>query len=256
METLSELTRALSEAIPLERAASWDEVGLQVGDPDAPMGTVGVCHEVTDEVVAACRAADVRSLVAYHPLLFTPTTTLVAGSTPAGRAYALAHAGIALYVVHTAFDVCDGGAADSLAVALGLKDVVGFGQDDPDREDFIGRIGVVERQSLADFAETVNDALSVPSIRTAGDGMVSRVAVVPGSGSSFAGAARRSGAEVLVTGDMSHHAAAAAVSSGLRVIDAGHAPTEGPGMRALVARVTELTGQIVDLVDISTDPWA
>ena len=36
METLSDLMQALSDLIPTERAAPWDKVGLQIGDPSAP----------------------------------------------------------------------------------------------------------------------------------------------------------------------------------------------------------------------------
>lgn len=256
MEILSDMIQVLSDLIPLERAATWDKVGLQVGDPDAEAGHVAVCHEVTDAVVAACLQHQVQTLVAYHPLLFTPTTSLVAGPTPEGRALALARAGVALYVVHTAFDVCEGGAADALAGALGLADITGFGETEVGSGDFIGRMGSVAVHSLEEFASFVEAELSVPTLRTAGSGDVSRVAVVPGSGGNFVGAARSLGADVIVTGDVSHHVAAAAVSSGLNVIDTGHAPSELPGMRALVARLHERIGPVIDLVDISTDPWA
>ena len=85
------------------------------------VGTVGVCHEVNEAVVEACLERSVQTLVAYHPLLFAPTTSLVAGPTPEGRALTLAARGVALYVVHTAFDVCHGGSADALAATLGLS---------------------------------------------------------------------------------------------------------------------------------------
>jgi putative NIF3 family GTP cyclohydrolase 1 type 2 len=51
----------------------------------------------------------------------------VAGPSAEGRAYRLIRRGVALAVVHTAFDVVDGGAADALAEALGLEDISGFG---------------------------------------------------------------------------------------------------------------------------------
>ena len=137
-----------------------------------------------------------------------------------------------------------------------LVEVEGFGETEPDRGDFIGRIGNVQGQILASFASFVEGELAVPAIRTAGYGSVSRVAVVPGSGGSFVGAARALGADVVVTGDVSHHIAASAVASGMAVIDPGHAPSEMPGMRALLSLVQGLVQPVVDLIEISTDPWA
>lgn len=125
--TVGDAIEALGERAPFEKAAGWDPVGLQLGDPGAPARRVGVCHEVTERVVAAVEAAPVDLLVSYHPLLFEPASRLVAGPTPAGRALRLARAGVALAVVHTNFDVCAGGTADALAAALGLEDARGFG---------------------------------------------------------------------------------------------------------------------------------
>ncbi len=88
---------------------------------------MAVCHEVTETVVAAIEADPVDLLVTYHPLLFRPINTLVAGKTPVGRAYRLLRAGVGLAVAHTNYDVSPGGAADALADALGLEDTAGFG---------------------------------------------------------------------------------------------------------------------------------
>ncbi|NOX22663.1 MAG: Nif3-like dinuclear metal center hexameric protein [Actinobacteria bacterium] len=120
---------ALNQRIPLSKAASWDKVGLQVGDRATTCDKVGVCHEVTAAVVTAATEANVDLLVAYHPLLFDPVTAFVAGASPSGRAYSLTRAGIALHVVHTAWDVAPGGSADALAAVLGLDNPTPFGPE-------------------------------------------------------------------------------------------------------------------------------
>ena len=119
----AEILAALAARAPFERAAEWDPVGLTLGDPRAPARRIGVCHEVTEAVVAELERAPVDLLVTYHPLLFRATTRLVAGPTPEGRALRLIRAGTALAVAHTNFDVAEGGAADALAEALGLGEV-------------------------------------------------------------------------------------------------------------------------------------
>ena len=47
-------------------------------------------------------------------------------------------------------------------------------------------------------------------------------------------AALCAGADVLVTGDLRHHAAAEAAGKGLALIDAGHFETEAPAMKWLI----------------------
>ncbi len=125
--TIAAFLDLLDEIAPWAKAGGWDPVGLQIGDPARQAHNVAVCHEVTPTVAAAAAEHSVDLLVAYHPLLFRPTARFVAGSGPGGRALRLAEAGIALAVVHTAYDVVPGGVADALADALGLGDVAPFG---------------------------------------------------------------------------------------------------------------------------------
>ncbi len=356
--TVRDLVAAVDRIAPLAKAAEWDRVGLQIGDPDAVAGPVAVVHEVTDAVVSAAVARGIGTLVAYHPLLFTPQRRFVAGSGPGGRSYALARAGIAVVVVHTAFDVAEGGTANALADALGLEAIRPFGPAWPPEQvkvvtyvpsasvdlvvtamanagaGVIGRytgcsfqtpgigtfrpgpgaaptVGTVGEQAAVDetriemvapasaaddvvtalaaahpYEEPAFDVFPVASgagfvgrcgslptpwslsdlsrfagsvlatrcrIAGAPDRSVRTVAVVPGSGRSFLPAASAV-ADVLVTGDVSHHAAREALDRGLAVIDAGHVPTERPGLASLYASVSE----IVDVVDLGAPdphPW-
>ena len=350
----------LDEAIPLSKAAAWDAVGLQVGDSQAVANVVGVCHEVTDQVAAAAADRGVDLLVSYHPLLFRPATSFVAGASAGGRAFHLAAAGVALYVVHTSFDVAAGGCADALASALDLDGAAGFGVGWPsdsakvvtyapgaavdeivaamaqagagdigsygecaftlegvgryrpragaspaigtrgemsrqpeiriemnlprsrlDRvvaalaaahpyeepaydvysaeanAGFVGRIGdLAAPMTLDGLGSRVAAALSAVA-KLAGDPerQVRRVAVVPGSGSDFLGHATAAGADVIVTGDVSHHRARDALASGLAVIDAGHAATERPGLARLYSLVSEMFADTIDMTHLNPDPW-
>lgn len=125
--TVGDVIEVIGRAAPWAKAAGWDPVGLQLGDPARPANRVAVCHEVTETVVAAIEADPVDLLVTYHPLLFAPVNQVVAGKSPVGRAYRLLHAGVGLAVAHTNYDVAPGGTADALADALGLEDTTGFG---------------------------------------------------------------------------------------------------------------------------------
>ncbi len=127
----------------------------------------------------------------------------------------------------------------------------------------LGRVGdLAQPRSLRDFVTQVKMNLGVPGIRFVGadDTRVQRVAVCGGSGMDVAEAARRSGAQVLVTGDIRYHDAQDALASGLCLVDAGHFGTEYPVLAELkeYLRVCSVTGAWDCLFEISerqADIW-
>lgn len=89
----------------------------------------------------------------------------------------------------------------------------------------IGRIGTLDKGvTLQDFSEQVKHGLKVPSLRVTGDltKNVRKVAVLGGSGEKLIHTAKKMGADVYITGDMTFHAAQDAWQMGLSVIDPGH----------------------------------
>lgn len=107
-----------------------------------------------------------------------------------------------------------------------------------------GGIGVVgTRKRPAALREALDEicARVRPScVRVAGprDKIVRRVAVVAGSGAEFAGAARRAGADLFVTGDVKYHQALDAAAGAMPVADIGHGAGERwilPEFRRVIA---------------------
>ena len=89
----------------------------------------------------------------------------------------------------------------------------------------IGRVGTLPKElTLKEFAEFVKIQLHVPCVRVVGDlsSTISKVAVLGGDGNKYIYAAKRSGADVFVTGDLYFHVAQEAQSIGLQVVDPGH----------------------------------
>ncbi|WP_085991888.1 Nif3-like dinuclear metal center hexameric protein [Oceanobacillus senegalensis] len=89
----------------------------------------------------------------------------------------------------------------------------------------IGRIGQVSKEMrLRDFCEHVKKSFNMDHIRVTGnlDKKVKKVAILGGSGEKYIHLAKRKGADVYITGDMTFHQAQDAWQSGLAVIDAGH----------------------------------
>ena len=256
MPTVGEIVAALGERTRPQNAASWDPVGLQLGDADAPVESVGVCHEVTEEVVAQVESEPVDLLVTYHPLLFEPVNRILAGRSASARAFRLLRSGTNLLVTHTDFDAAPGGTADSLARVLQLRNIEPFGSGEEDGIPAIGRVGDFQG-TLAAVDAIVSDALRHSGIRVSGDrkAKVDRVAVVPGSGSDLIDRAAEV-SDVLVTGDVGHHKAVRALDLGLSIVDPGHIATERPGMEALVALVADVvTVPLSDYTGINPQTW-
>jgi dinuclear metal center YbgI/SA1388 family protein len=255
--TVADIVAALATKTRPEAAAEWDPVGLQLGDAQARVNSVGICHEVTEDVVAAIEASPVDLLVTYHPLLFEPVNRLLAGRSPSSRAMRLLGAGVNLLVTHTDFDAARGGTADALAALLGLRDVEPFGEDDEGGLLAIGRVGRFGA-SLAALDAIVSDHMGHAGLRISGDRQteLDRVAVVPGSGSVFIPAAAEV-ADAMVTGDVSHHSAVAALDLGLCIVDPGHIATERPGINALLQLVRETVDlEVVDLTEFDPVTWS
>ena len=123
MHTVADIRAFLDEFAPPNLAASWDNVGLLLGDPAAQVERIMTCLTVTDDVVAEAVAESVQLLVSHHPILFRPIQRLTTTDPEGKRLLRLARAGVAVFSPHSAFDNCRGGINDILARRLGLSDV-------------------------------------------------------------------------------------------------------------------------------------
>jgi len=114
---LREIIQILDEIAPPERALPDDRIGLLIGDPKQEVRSVIVTVDVTP-VLLKERAADL--IVAHHPLIYTPLRTVRLDKYPENLVYALINSGTSLFVMHTNYDLADGGINDVLADRLGI----------------------------------------------------------------------------------------------------------------------------------------
>jgi dinuclear metal center YbgI/SA1388 family protein len=120
----------------------------------------------------------------------------------------------------------------------------------------LGRIGDLDAEIPAmTLAKRSEEALGSPC-RIAGDpgAPVRRVAVAGGTGAFLWPAARRAGADALVTADVKHHEGLDAAAAGLVLIDAGHFATEWPWVEHVAERLGD-TGAAVLVSELKTDPF-
>ena len=221
----SELITKLEELAPPHYAEEWDNVGLLAGRLDKEIKKVMVSVDATSDVIEQAYRAGADLLLTHHPLLFRAQKRICGDDFIGKRLLRLIQSDICYYAMHTNFDVM--GMADAAADELGLKnpDVLKVTFEDEVSREGIGRYGnLPDVMTLAECAEYIKTTFGLPQVAVYGDfdRMVKVMAVLPGSGGDEIPDALRVGADVYLTGDVSHHDGIDAMEQGLSVVDAGH----------------------------------
>ena len=206
---------------PLELQESWDNSGLCIGSPEQETKGVLVGFDCTETLIDEAVANGCDMVVTHHPLIFGGLKK-ISPEDPVGRTVLkAAAAGVAVYAAHTNADKVPGGVSGAMARRLGLQDVRILNEE----AGGVG-LGVVgnlpEPLSAADAVALVKDRFGLPAVRTSSlvKDPVRTVALCGGSGSSLIDAARRSGAQLYVCGDISYHHFF--TPEGFMVMDIGH----------------------------------
>ncbi|AOT68500.1 Nif3-like dinuclear metal center hexameric protein [Geosporobacter ferrireducens] len=122
-ESGRKIIEIIEKQAPLYLAESWDNVGLQLGNPDKLVKKIMVCLEVTEAVLQEADAKRIDMIVAHHPLIFKPMKKFTTDD-PLGRMiYFLIQKDILLYCAHTNLDMAYGGLNDLLAFNIGLSEI-------------------------------------------------------------------------------------------------------------------------------------
>ena len=210
---------------PLSVQEGWDNSGLCIGSPEDEVNGVLVALDCTPELVDEAIAAGADMIVTHHPLIFSGLKK-ISPQTQVGRAVIKAvKAGVSIYAAHTSADKVLAGVSGDMARKLGLEDVEILQKDGED----IG-LGVVgnlqEPLSSEDVIRLVKErfGLKVAKVSRPLEGKVSRVAMCGGSGGSLIGEARKSGAQLYISGDISYHNFFA--EDGFMIMDIGHYESE------------------------------
>jgi dinuclear metal center YbgI/SA1388 family protein len=234
LATVNDLVELLEELMPSNLAEDWDNVGLMVGRKGKTVKRILLALDLSKEVVEQAIAQKIDMIITHHPAIFKKLKRVVDNDWQQDLLLTLMENGIAVYSAHTNLDCVSTGVNDVLAKLLKLEDA-----DILDDSNGLGRIGCVEKMTLADYAQFVKTALKADYVIVGDAGkQVHKVAVCGGAGSDLIDLALAKGADTLVTGDVKYHSAQQAVFSGLNIIDAGHQPTELPVLDKLADRLS------------------
>ena len=239
---LKDIFDILEEMAPSYIAEGWDNTGLQVGNFSLETKKIFVALDPTLKAVRETSNRQAQLLLTHHPLIFKSLSHINEETYPGIVIFEAFKKGISIVAVHTNLDVIQGGINDILARLFELQDVdLLEKKDDLTMDDAgLGRIGSLqEPMSLSSMIERVKTILGSRSIKVVGreEMKIRRVAVVGGSGGGMVSEASKKGADLLITGDVSHHDALGAENLGLALIDGGHFHTEKIALRHFANRL-------------------
>lgn len=165
-DTVGDWLALVDDLYPARHAASWDNVGLQVGDPAWPVERVVVALDVTPAVVEEAAGGPATLLLAHHPLLFRPLSAVTPATATGRTALLAATKRVAVAAAHTNLDVATDGAgtSDPVARLLDLQDVRPLTSEHAD-----GRRVKLVTFVPRDAVDMVLDAVSVAGAGTIGE---------------------------------------------------------------------------------------
>jgi len=110
----------INKIAPTTLAESWDNPGLQVGDPTAEVSRIMVALDATPAVIESALQSACQLLVTHHPLIFKPQKTISTATAQGRSIHAAIRGGLGIVSMHTNFDIAEGGLNDLLSERLGL----------------------------------------------------------------------------------------------------------------------------------------
>ena len=117
---VKEIAAVLESFAPLAYQESYDNCGLQVGNPNAEVTKALITLDVTEEVMNEAVACGCNLVIAHHPLIFSGLKKVI-GRNNIERIVEMAiKKDIAIYAIHTNLDNMLDGVNAKIASKLGL----------------------------------------------------------------------------------------------------------------------------------------
>ena len=224
----SEIFEYLTKLYPLELAMDWDNSGFLLGRSDKEVKNVLVVLDITNEVLEYAETKDIDLIVSHHPIIFSALKRVTDETLLGNYILKILKNDICVISMHTNFDIAKGGMADICSERLGLSNTCVFERINVcDEEELgIGKIGDLKKDmSLDELIKLVKTKFDLSHVSVFGreniNSNIRRVAISPGSGKGmYKYAVKR--ADVLITGDITHHDGLDAANDGVCIIDATH----------------------------------
>jgi dinuclear metal center YbgI/SA1388 family protein len=241
---LKDILELLENLASARLAEPWDNPGLQVGSFSQDITKIFISLDPTLKALRSAQKRNAQLLLTHHPLIFKPLSQLEISTYPGNVIFEAIKDGIAVVAAHTNLDTAWGGINDILADLFELKDVEILKEVGETSNFGLGRIGdLPEPMKVSLVIKKAKAILGAEKLKIVGQGdaLINRIAIVGGAGGSLVSLAYKKGADLILTGDVSHHNALEAESLGMALIDGGHFRMEKVAFDIFADRLRPLT---------------
>jgi dinuclear metal center YbgI/SA1388 family protein len=121
--TIGEIARYLESLAPLDLQESYDNSGLQTGDPSLQVHAALVTLDVTEEVIDEASEKGANLIIAHHPVIFNGLKRVTGRNSIERIIIKAIRNNIAIYAAHTNLDSVAGGVNSMIAKKLGLSNL-------------------------------------------------------------------------------------------------------------------------------------
>ena len=220
-----DIIAVIEDFAPLSIQEGWDNSGLCVGSPEAEVSSVLFALDCTESLVDEAIECGADMIITHHPLIFSGLKKISPEDQVGAAVIKAIKNGISIYAAHTNADKVVAGVSGAMAAKLGLVDVQILDEDGEGTG--LGVVGNLSQPlAVESVMSLVKDRFSLKVLKSSKplDGMITRVAMCGGSGGSLIGAARKSGAQLYISGDISYHNFF--TPEGFMIMDIGHYESE------------------------------
>ena len=264
---LKNLIDQIETKYPTSLAESWDHVGLMVGDTSMEIHRIYLALEANESVIEDAIQKQADLIITHHPFLFKKINQVTTDDFKGRLIYKLIQNNLALYSMHTNFDIAFDGMNDYFMKLLGHTDCNVLElqsnsdyntNDHTQKQPGLGRICTLDNEiTLESLCTQIKEMLGMNQIRLIGNpcDSVKTIAVVTGAGADYVSLAKSSGAQVLITGDMKYHEAQDVIDSKMSVIDCGHFESENIFKDAMAEYLSKATDLEIIKSTVNINPF-
>ena len=222
---VKDIIDVIEDFAPLSIQEKWDNSGLCIGSFQDEVSSVLIGLDCTEDLVDEAVECGADMIVTHHPLIFSGLKKITPDDQVGAAVIKAIKAGISIYAAHTSADKVMAGVSGAMAAKLGLQNVTILDEDGEGTG--LGVVGdLSEPLTAAEAVSMVKESFGLKAMRTSKplEGMISRVAMCGGSGGSLIPAAKASGAQLYLSGDISYHNFF--TPEGFMIMDIGHYESE------------------------------
>lgn len=208
MPTIKEIASAIELFAPPELQESYDNSGLQIGDPGTEVTAALLCLDVTEDIVEEALDRQCNLIITHHPLLFKGLKNITGKTAVERIAIKAIRENLAIYSAHTNLDSASEGISHEMARLLKLKEIEVLEPKGPDSKEGLGVIGYIHPAPKLEFLRKLKETFNVKSLRYSSQSpqlVVRKVAVCGGAGASLIKEAVDREADIIITGDVKYH---------------------------------------------------